>query len=241
MKRIQAALCAATMSVTVIGVCVVLPLQPAAAALPVFDVTNYAQNLLQAARALDQVNNQLKSLQNEASMLQNMATNLRTIDFPQLQRMTSAMQDIDQLMGEARGIQFKVEGLDQRMESLFPGALKQALTGDQRLAQARDRLDAATAAYRQAMTVQAGVAQNVEEDAGVLSELATRSQSAAGALQVGQAANQLLALSVKQQLQLQNLMAAEFREAAIERARGAQAEEDGRAATRRFLAGPGKG
>ena len=85
------------------------------------------------------------------------------------------------------------------------------------------------------MSVQAQVAENVREDAGVLSELAASSQSAVGALAVGQAANQLLALSVKQQLQLQNLMASEFREAAIERARKAQAEEDGRAATRRFL------
>jgi P-type conjugative transfer protein TrbJ len=215
-----------------------MPAPAAASGLPVFDVTNYAQNLLQAARALDQVNNQLTSLQNEASMLQNMAANLKRIDFPQLQRMTSAMQRVDRLMDEAKGIQFKVDGLDRQMESLFPGALKQALTGDQRVAEARARLDSATAAWRQAMRVQAGVAENVEEDSGLLNELAARSQSAAGALAVGQSANQLLALGVKQQLQLQNLMATEFREAALDRARRAQAEEDGRAATRRFLDGP---
>lgn len=85
------------------------------------------------------------------------------------------------------------------------------------------------------MGVQAQVVENVREDAGTLAELVARSQDAAGSLAVGQAANQLLALSIKQQMQLQNLMAAEFREASIERARRAQAEEDGRAATRRFL------
>jgi P-type conjugative transfer protein TrbJ len=237
MKAIHAAFCATAMTVTVIGVCVVLPLEPAAAALPVFDVTNYSQNLLQAARALEQINNQVKSLQNEASMLQNMATNLEKIDFPQLQKITAAMQRIDQLMGQAEGIEFKVQGLDQQIRALFPGALKQALTGDQRIAQARAELDAATAAYKQSMGVQAQVAQNVKEDAAVLNELAATSQNAVGALQVGQAANQLIALSVKQQLQLQNLMASEYREAAIERARRAQAEEDGRAMTRRFLEG----
>jgi P-type conjugative transfer protein TrbJ len=238
MKAIHAALCATAMTVTVIGVAIVLPLEPAAAAgMPVFDVTNYAQNLLQAARALEQINNQVKSLQNEASMLQNMAKNLSKLDFPQLQRITSAMQRIDQLMGQARGIEYKVAGLDQQIRQLFPGALSQALTGDQRVAQARAQLDSATAAYRQAMGVQAQVAENVAEDAGVLEELAASSQGAEGALQVGQAANQLLALSVKQQLQLQNLMASEYREAAIERARRAQAEEDGRATTRRFLDG----
>ena len=237
MKRIHSALCAVTMSVTLIGICVVVPLRPAAAALPVFDVTNYAQNLLQAARALDQINNQVKSLQNEASMLQNMGKNLETVDFPQLQRITSAMSRIDQLMGQAQGIQFKVDGLDQQIRALFPGALRQALTADQGVAEARAQLDAATAAYRQSMGMQAQVAENVQEDAGLLDELAVRSQGAVGALQVGQAANQLLALSVKQQLQLQNLMTSEFRESAIERARRAQAEEDGRAMTRRFLDG----
>jgi P-type conjugative transfer protein TrbJ len=87
------------------------------------------------------------------------------------------------------------------------------------------------------MAVQAQVAENVKADAGTLAELAATSQGAAGALAVGQAANQLLALSVKQQLQLQNLMASQFRDAALERARRAQAAEDGRAMTRRFLDG----
>lgn len=235
MKAIPRALgLAAGAALTIVGT-IALPVAPAAAALPVFDPTNYTQNLLQAARALEQINNQVKSLQNEASMLQNMAKNLETIDFPQLQQIKSAMGRIDQLMGEAQRIEFKVKGLDGQIKALFPGELQKALTGDQQVAQAKARLDAAIGAYRQSMTVQAEVAQNVKEDASVLSELAATSQSAVGALQVGQAANQLLALSVKQQLQLQNLVAAEFREAAIARARATQAEADGRAGTRRFL------
>ena len=239
MKSILGSLGFAAVAALTIGAAAAVPAAPAAAGMPVFDVTNYAQNLLQAARALDQINNQVKSLQNEASMLQNMAKNLKTISFPQLQQINSAMSRIDQLMSQAQGIQFKIQGLDSQVQKLFPGALQQALNGNQRVAEARARLDAASDAYRQSMSVQAEVAENVKEDAGVLSELAAASQGAEGALEVGQAANQLLALSVKQQLQLQSLMAAEFREAAIERARRAQAEEDGRALTRRFLGGTG--
>jgi type IV secretion system protein TrbJ len=216
-----------------------VPVAPASAQLAVFDGTNYVQNLLQAARALEAVNNQIKSLQNEATMLQNMATNLKTLSFPQLTKLTSAMTRIDQLMSQAQGIQFKVAGLDAQVKTLFPGALGKALTGDQQVAQARAQLDAATAAYKQAMNVQAQVAENVEADAATLNELAASSQSSVGALQVSQAANQLMALSVKQQLQLQNLLASEYRAAAIDRARRAQAEEDGRAATQRFLNGAG--
>jgi len=211
-----------------------LPTSPAAA-IPVFDATNYSQNLLQAARALEQINHQIQSLQNEATMLQNMARNLERIDFPQLERINSAMRRIDGLMGQAQGIDFRIDRLDERIRSLFPGAVERALSGDQRVLEARARLDAAMSGYRQAMGVQAQVVENVREDAGLLDELVARSQGAVGALQVSQAANQLLALSVKQQFQLQNLMAAEFREASIERARRAQAEADGRAATRRFL------
>ena len=235
MKAIHNALGFAAAAALTIGGTLVVPAPPAVAALPVFDPTNYTQNLLQAARALEQINNQVKSLQNEASMLQNMAKNLEKIDFPQLQKIKSAMSRIDQLMGEAQAINFKAEGLDQQIKALFPGELSKALTGSQQVMQARARLEAAKSAYRQSMSVQAQVAENVREDAGVLGELSASSQSASGALAVGQAANQLLALSVKQQLQLQNLMAAEFRDAAIDRARRAQAEEDGRAATRRFL------
>ncbi len=234
MKKVITAIAfTATTCLSIAGT-IVLPLSPAAA-IPVFDATNYAQNLLQAARALEQINHQIASLQNEAAMLQNMARNLERIDFPQLEQVTSAMQRIDQLMGQARGIDFRVDQLDQRIRTLFPGAGEGALRRDQRVAQARARLDAAMDGYRHTMGVQAQVVENVREDAGALAELVARSQGAVGGLQVSQAANQLLALSIKQQFQLQSLMTAEFRGAAIERARRAQAEEDGRAATRRFL------
>ena len=211
-----------------------LPASPAAA-IPVFDATNYAQNLLQAARALEQINHQIQSLHNEAAMLQNMARNLERIDFPQLERLGSAMQRIDQLMGQAQGVDFRIDQLDERIREIFPGAVEGVLGRDQRVVQARARLDAAMGGFRQAMGVQAQVVENVREDAGLLRELVGRSQNAIGSLQVSQAANQLLALSINQQFQLQSLMAAEFREASIERARRAQAEADGRAATRRFL------
>ena len=234
MKKLRMAIALAAGSALSIGGTFALPISPAAA-IPVFDATNYAQNLLQAARALEQINQQIQSLQNEAAMLQNMARNLERIDFPQLQQVNSAMQRIDRLMGQAQGIDFRMDGLDQRLRSLFPGAVDRVLRSDQRVAHARARLDAATAGYRQAMGVQAQVVENVREDAGLLAELVGRSQNAVGSLQAQQAANQLLALSIKQQLQLQNLMAAEFRDASVERARRTQAEVDGRAATRRFL------
>jgi P-type conjugative transfer protein TrbJ len=216
----------------------VLPV-PASAQMPVFDSTNYAQNLLQAARALEQINHQLSSLQNEAAMLETMGRNLKTFDFPQLQQISAALQKIDGLMQEAQAIGFKAGGVDAAFSQMFPGSLAKVLTGDQRAAEAKTRFDAAMASFRHSMDVQAEVVSNIQSDSGVLKDLASRSQSAVGALQAQQAANQLLALSAKQQMQLQDLMAAEFRSQSIERAARAQAQADGRAATQRFL-GTGK-
>ena len=52
-----------------------------------FDPNNYAQNVLTAARALQQINNQITSLQNQAQMLINQAKNLANLPFSSLQQL----------------------------------------------------------------------------------------------------------------------------------------------------------
>jgi P-type conjugative transfer protein TrbJ len=95
------------------------------------------------------------------------------------------------------------------------------------------------ASFRQSMAVQSQIVANVGEDAQVLAGLAARSNGAEGSLQVAQATNQLLALAAKQQLQLQFMMATEYRAASLDRARAAQSAVEARARTKRFL-GDGK-
>lgn len=208
---------------------------PARAQFTVFDPSNYSQNLLTAARTLQQINNQIQSLQNEATMLINQAKNLTRIDFPELQALTQTLQQVDRLMGQAQGIQFRVSGLDQQFRQLFPQSFSAALRTNEQVVAARARLDTAMSAYQQTMTVQAQVTENVTADAQALSGIVAKSQGAEGALQAQQATNQLLALAAKQQFQIQNMMAAQYRAEAIEQARRTQAEIDARAATRRFL------
>jgi type IV secretion system protein TrbJ len=221
------------------AIALILVPMPASAQIAVFDSTNYSQNLLQAARALEQINHQVQSLQNEATMLENMGRNLKTFDFPQLQQITSALQKIDDLMNAGQAIGFKAGGVDASFSTMFPKAIADVLATDRRVADAKTRLDAAMESFRHSMNVQAEVVSNIQSDSGLLNDLAARSQSSVGALQAQQAANQLLALSAKQQFQLQDLLAAEFRSQSIDRASRAQAEAEGRAATTRFL-GSGK-
>lgn len=208
---------------------------PVQAQISVFDPTNYSQNLLTAARTLIQINNQIQSLQNEATMLINQAKNLSRIDFPELQRITRDLQAIDRLMGQAQGIDFRLDGLDRQFGQLFPKEFDRALATDKQIAAAKARLDAAMSGFRQAMGVQSQIVTNVLSDAATLGDIVAKSQGAEGSLQVSQATNQLLALGAKQQFQIQNLMAAQYRAEATEAARRAQAEAEGRAATKKFL------
>src|SRR3546814_633218 len=66
---------------------------PASAQISVFDPTNYRQNLLTAARTLQQINNQIQSLQNEARMLVNQSKNLSRIDFPPLDQLRQRSEE----------------------------------------------------------------------------------------------------------------------------------------------------
>lgn len=212
-----------------------LTMSEPAQAIVVFDPSNYSQNILTAARTLEQINNQIRMLQNQAQSLINQAKNLTTISFPELQALKQTMQQIDQLMGQAQGIQFKVASLDQQFRSLYPDSFTESLTTSQQVQSARARMDTARAAFEQTMTVQAQVVENIATDQAALTGIVARSQSAEGALQASQATNQLLALVAKQQFQIQTLMAAQYRAEAIERANQAQSRSDAQSASAKFL------
>lgn len=222
-----------------LGFALVTSSAPARAQISVFDPSNYSQNVLTAARTLQSINQQVQQLQNEARMLLNMDKHLKGIDFPQLEALRQKLGEIDRLMGQAQGIDFKVDQLDDKLRQLFPREFDSALKRDQRVQAARSRLDASTDAFRQTMTVQSQVVENVRDDATALAEIVAKSQGAEGSLAAQQATNQLLALTAKQQFQLQQMMAAQFRGEAIEQQRRLTQAEESRAATKRFL-GSGK-
>ena len=213
----------------------VLGLAASASAMTVFDPSNYAQNLLQAERALEQIKNQIKSLQNEAQMLVDMALNLKQLNVTSLDELTSTMRRIDGLMSQADGIAFDVQESTVELQRQFPKDYNSATTTNEAVSDALTRWQSAMDAYRQTMTVQSQVVENVQADGATLTQLLAASDSAVGSLQAQQATNQLVALSAKQQLQIQNLMAAQFRAQALEEARKAEAEQAARTATDRFL------
>ncbi|MCB1513145.1 MAG: P-type conjugative transfer protein TrbJ, partial [Hyphomicrobiaceae bacterium] len=110
-SRSRAILMTATMLAAPIALSPILATP--AYALIVFDPSNYAQNVIQAARALEQINHQITSLQNEATMLLNQARNLASLPFSSLQQLQQSVQKTQQLLGQAQHSAFDVQRIDQ--------------------------------------------------------------------------------------------------------------------------------
>ena len=96
----------------------------------VFDPSNYSQNILTAARALDQINNQIKSLENQAQMLLNGAKNLTRLPTTVVGELTSKINEINGLIAQAKGIAFDVQKTNSAFERLYPRQYTAAISSD---------------------------------------------------------------------------------------------------------------
>ena len=212
---------------------------PAAAQWIVYDPTNYAQNVLTAARTLQQVNQQITQLQNEAQMLINQARNLASLPHSSLQQLQQSVQRTQQLLSQAQGIALNVQQIDRAFQTTYGNASMSA--SDQALVtQARERWQNTVGGLQDAMRVQAGVVGNIDTNRTEMSALIGQSQGATGALQATQAGNQLLALQAQQLADLTAVVAANGRAQSLSEAERAAAAEQGREQRRRFLT-PGSG
>jgi type IV secretion system protein TrbJ len=205
----------------------------------VYDPTNYAQNVLQAARALEQINNQITSLQNEAQMLINQARNLTSLPYSALQQLQQSVQRTQGLLADAQSIALDVQEIDQAFTSTY-GNVALSASDQQLVTDARARWQNTVGGLQDAMRVQAGVVGNIDANRVQMSALVERSQAATGALQAAQAGNQILALQTSQLSDVAAVLAANGRSQALIEAERATAAEQGREQRRRFLA-PGIG
>ena len=205
----------------------------------VYDPTNHAENLLTAARTLEQINNQIASLQNEAQMLINQARNLASLPHSSLQQLQQSVQRTQQLLGQAQNIAFDVQNIDRMFQQDY-GNLSLTGTDAQMIADARSRWENTVGGLQDAMRVQAGVVGNIDTNRAEMSALVGQSQNAVGALQATQAGNQLLALQSQQLSDLIAVISANGRAEALLEAERATAAEQGRIQRERFLT-PGSG
>lgn len=229
------------LAATLLAAPLVLPLAaaPAHSQWTVFDPTNYAQNVLQAARALEQINNQIASLQNEAQMLAYQARHLTRLPYSSLQQLETALQRTQRLLDRAQRIAYDIQAIDRAFETIYGDT---ARSGSDRvlIETARVRWQNTVAGLQDAMRVQSGAVGHLGTTRTEMAALIGHSQGAAGALQAAQAGNQLLALQGQQLADLTALIAANGRARALAEAERAASAAQGREQRRRFLA-PGTG
>jgi P-type conjugative transfer protein TrbJ len=232
---IRSTLLAATMLAAPVGM-VLAPLvaTPVHAWRVVYDPRNHAENLLTAARSLEQINNQIAQLQNEAQMLTNQARDLASLPFSALSELQASVQETQALLSEAQRLAYDVADIERAFDAQY-GTAAGAGDADVMVGNARERWQTSVASFEDALKVQAGVVGNVETYRSKSEALVTRSQDAVGALQAAQAGNQLLALQSAQLADLTAAIAAANRADALEAARAASAEEQARENLHRFL------
>jgi len=205
----------------------------------VYDPSNYAQNVLTAARTLEQINNQIRQLQNQATSLINEARNLASLPTSILDPLQQQIRQTQQLLAQAQRISFDVQQIEREFTRQYSG---QSLTSSQRemVQGAEERWKNSVAAFEDALKVQAGAVSNIEGARSAVQTIVTASQSATGALQAAQAGNQLLALQSQQLADLTATVASLGRAQALDAANAAAAKAQAREQLRRFLA-PGRG
>jgi P-type conjugative transfer protein TrbJ len=189
--------------------------RPAYAQAIVFDPSNYSQNLLTAARALEQINNQLRGLENQSRLLIDSTKNVTGLPTSVAGQLKAHIDAINRLMAQAKGLSFEVEKTISQFETAYPRQYAATASSDRMTQDATARSANSYEALKQALLAQSKVVEAIEGDGATLQSLMTASSGAVGALQAQQSGNELTGLQVKQTLQLQALLAAQARADAL--------------------------
>ena len=208
---------------------------PAHAQLTVFDPSNFSQNVLTAARELQQVNNEIQMLKNQATSLINQARNLASLPYSALAPLRQAIGQTQQLLGQAQRIAYSVSTIDQAFTQHYPLSYLIGSSSQLLLADAEARWQNARASFQDAMRVQAGVVTNLDSTRTEINALITASQGSTGALQAAQSGNQLVALQTKQLADLTAIMTSIARAQSLDAARHLETQAQSQAQMRDFL------
>ena len=193
----------------------------------VIDPTNLIQNAMTATRTLQQVTAQ-------ATMLRNQVTQMTRLGIYVGEDFERTLSELNRLTHQARGLTYRIDEIERVFEMHFPDAYADwSVTEQAQIADAQQ--DASIMAFRDSIQMQAKITQAIEQDSRQLNVLMNASQGSAGELSAVQAGNQITALSAKQSMQMQTLMAAQYRAEAIERSRALYTEQAGAARHETFM------
>jgi P-type conjugative transfer protein TrbJ len=176
---------------------------PASAQDIVYDPTNHVENVLQAARALEQINNQLASLANEAQMLSQLDLQLA----PELARSIGAARH---LLEQARGVRQNLGTISADVAALYPEDMSQ-LNLPRLLGQSDAWLDQSRASVETLIEASAASTGQLSDAQSNMRRALNASAGAQGQTSAIQASTQAIGSLSAQIAQLQQLQAAEAR------------------------------
>ncbi len=195
------------------------------AQMAVIDPTNLAQNILQVARAVEQINNQIRQIEQQALMLARSPLQLSG-------ELSARLEEARGLFGAAQAVAFEANQVGQNLRALYPETfesfnLEDVLArSDQWIAESRSSLELA-------MRAEAEAARSVGDARGRIDRALGASADAQGQTGAVQAGNQLLGVTATQLAEIQALMAAQGRALQVERMERLAREERGREIRRR--------
>jgi type IV secretion system protein TrbJ len=209
---------------TVMVVFVLLSM-PLHAQLIVNDPLNYAQNVLTAARSLQQINIGLLGLANQLKMLQNQYQNLLKLPYSSLMSIEQSYRQTLALLGSAQKLTYNVEQINQTFSRLYPQSLGGMPPQQQIVNNARERWQTSLAGYQHALEVQAGAVQSLDGTRTQTSALLSSSQTAS-MLAAQQAGTQVSAQILRQLADLTAVVVAQARAQSLDGARQLADEQD---------------
>lgn len=176
---------------------------PTVAQQVVYDPSNHAENLIQAAR-------QLESLTQQARLISQQARSLATSPHAPLADAARSMAAIDALSRSAQGLSADIEALERQFETLYParsGAMDAAT-----LARGRDgRLQAARSTAQDLARIAAEIHRDAPARSRRLEEALTASQAAEGQTAAIQASTWTLAALAEELAALRTVALAQAR------------------------------
>jgi type IV secretion system protein TrbJ len=191
----------------------------------VFDPTNHIQNVLTAARALEQIRVQTEQL---TAQIRSLAQN----PYDHMGAIGQAMSALTQLSDQARGLAGSVQGLERQFEELYPDRPNARNAIDRIMASAR-RIEVARQTAQDAARLAASIDQGRAARTARMTGAISASQGAQGQTAAIQSSVQALGVMSEQLEGLQALMASQTRLAAEESARRAAERQQALDAHRR--------
>ena len=222
------ALGAATMALTAGLTTSLLPNQAQAAI--VYDPTNHIQNILTAARALEQIRVQTEQL---TAQIRSLAQS----PYDHAAQIGEAMRALNELNSQARGLASTVRGLDRQFEDLYPSN-HSAHTAMQRLEAASRRIEMSRETAQDLAITAASIDSSRAGRTNRMAGAIAASRAAEGETGAIQSSVQALGVLSEQLEGLQTLMAAQSRLAAQEAAWRAAERQQAVDAHRRNWARP---